>query len=61
MKCPECEAKIPLGRKCYGQCGHKLSQISEAPPKDLSFDEKIEKIQEYLPGGRTLEGYGPGS
>jgi class 3 adenylate cyclase len=27
------------------KCGHKLSIPSEAPPKDLSFDEKLTKIQ----------------
>jgi class 3 adenylate cyclase len=30
-----------------------LSAPAEPPPKDLSFDEKLEKIQRYLPKGLT--------
>jgi class 3 adenylate cyclase/tetratricopeptide (TPR) repeat protein len=51
--CPECGTDLFPGDKFCGQCGHKLTQLSEAPPKDLSFDEKIEKIQRYLPKGLT--------
>jgi class 3 adenylate cyclase/tetratricopeptide (TPR) repeat protein len=51
--CPECGTDLFPGDKFCGQCGHKLTQLSEAPPKDLSLDEKIEKIQKYLPGGLT--------
>jgi hypothetical protein len=35
------------------KCGHKLSLPPETPPKDLSFDEKLTKIQRYLPKGLT--------
>jgi predicted ATPase/class 3 adenylate cyclase len=42
----------PGSRFCNG-CGHNLTQSSEPPPKDLSFEEKIEKIQKYLPKGLT--------
>jgi class 3 adenylate cyclase len=35
------------------ECGHKLTLPSEPPPKDLSFDEKLTKIQKYLPKGLT--------
>ncbi len=51
--CPNCGAKIPLDREFCGECGSKLSHPLEPPPKELSFDEKIEKIQRYLPKGLT--------
>ncbi len=52
--CPECNFSNPLQFKFCGKCGYKLSLPSEAPPrKDLSFDEKLEKIQKYLPKGIT--------
>jgi class 3 adenylate cyclase/tetratricopeptide (TPR) repeat protein len=51
LECPSCRTKIPAGKKFCGKCGHKLSDPSEAPPKDLSFDEKLTKIQRYLPKG----------
>ena len=33
--------------------GHRLTLRSEQPSKELSFNEKIEKIQKYLPKGLT--------
>jgi len=48
---PHCKAKIPLDREFCGECGHDLRVSSEQLPKDLSFEEKLEKIQCYLPGG----------
>jgi class 3 adenylate cyclase/tetratricopeptide (TPR) repeat protein len=51
--CPNCGAKIPLGTEFCGECGSKVSQSLEPPPKELSFKEKIDKIQRYLPGGLT--------
>ena len=45
--------KPPLGNKFCGDCGHDLTQPSPAIPKELSFDEKIAKIQKYLPSGIT--------
>ena len=35
------------------ECGHKLTLPSEPLPKDLSFDDKLTKIQKYLPKGLT--------
>lgn len=52
-ECPECNAKIPIGKNFCGECGYNLSIPSEPAPKNLSFDEKIEKIQRYLPKGLT--------
>jgi class 3 adenylate cyclase/tetratricopeptide (TPR) repeat protein len=53
LECPACKAKIPLDKKFCGECGHKLSESAESRPKELSFDEKIDKIQRYLPQGLT--------
>jgi class 3 adenylate cyclase/tetratricopeptide (TPR) repeat protein len=53
IKCSSCNAFIPLGKSFCGECGHNLTQSSEPASKDLSFDEKIEKIQKFLPGGVT--------
>jgi len=51
--CPQC-GKItpPTGKFCIN-CGHNLTLPSEPTPQDLSFDEKLEKIQRYLPKGLT--------
>ena len=35
------------------KCGHDVAVPSQAPPVDLSFEEKLDKIQRYLPGGLT--------
>ena len=62
--CKECGAKLSLicsqcqyenlpEDKFCGGCGHQLSLPAKATPKDLSFDEKIRKIQKYLPSGLT--------
>jgi len=51
--CPKCEAITPVTGKFCKACGHNLTQPSEPAPKELSFDEKIRKIQKYLPQGLT--------
>ena len=51
--CPQCNTSNPPGFKFCGECGHDLTLFPEPPPKDLSFDEKIDKIQRYLPKGLT--------
>ena len=53
FQCPKCGAKTPRTGKFCMECGYNLSKPSESIPKELSFDEKIEKIQKYLPGGLT--------
>jgi uncharacterized membrane protein YvbJ len=53
LECPNCGAKIPMGSKFCGECGHNLTLPSKLSPKELSYDEKIEKIQRYLPEGIT--------
>jgi class 3 adenylate cyclase/tetratricopeptide (TPR) repeat protein len=51
LVCPSCKVKIPLGKKFCGECGQNLTLISEEASKEFSFDQKIEKIQKYLPKG----------
>jgi class 3 adenylate cyclase len=51
--CPNCGSKPPQGFKFCNKCGHNLTLPTEPTPKDLSFDEKIDKIQRYLPKGLT--------
>ncbi len=53
LVCPNCGARIPLGSVFCGECGQDLAVPSERPPADLSFEEKLDKIQRYLPGGLT--------
>ena len=53
--CPKCKSPNPLHFKFCGQYGHNLSLPSKPASKELSFDEKLNKIQKYLPGGLTEE------
>jgi len=53
ISCPKCNNLNPAGSKFCEECGQRLSLPSEAPHKDLSFDEKLDKIQKYLPKGLT--------
>jgi len=51
--CPECGFGNEPGFRFCAKCGHNLTIPSESVPKDLSLDEKLEKIQKYLPKGIT--------
>jgi len=51
--CSQCGSENLPGDKFCGECGQNLTLPSEPPPKDLSFDEKLDKIQRYLPKGLT--------
>jgi predicted ATPase/class 3 adenylate cyclase len=51
--CPGCGIKNPPQYKFCGECGHNLLLASKPSLKDPSFDEKIQKIQKYLPKGLT--------
>jgi class 3 adenylate cyclase/tetratricopeptide (TPR) repeat protein len=54
MVCPKCNASNNPDHKFCGGCGHCLTSLQEPPAqRDLSFDEKLRKIQKYLPGGLT--------
>jgi class 3 adenylate cyclase/tetratricopeptide (TPR) repeat protein len=51
--CPKCGSENLLIEKFCGECGHPLSAPSKPTTKDLTFDEKLAKIQKYLPGNIT--------
>jgi class 3 adenylate cyclase/tetratricopeptide (TPR) repeat protein len=54
LACSECGTPNPPASKFCNQCGHNLvSPPTATLPTDLSFDEKLRKIQKYLPGGLT--------
>jgi len=54
MKCPECQFENPVGAKFCNQCGHAMApSLSGISRPVLSFGEKLEKIQRYLPTGLT--------
>jgi class 3 adenylate cyclase/tetratricopeptide (TPR) repeat protein len=51
--CPQCGFEnLPKDKFC-GECGHDLGLPSKPIPKELSFDEKLAKIQRYLPKDLT--------
>jgi len=43
--CSKCGTSNQPGAFFCDECGYNLTLPSEPPPKELSFDEKIEKIQ----------------
>ena len=51
--CPKCNASNRVGSKFCDECGNKLTAKPAPPPNELSFDEKLTKIQKYLPKGLT--------
>jgi len=53
IACPECGKPNRPGSQFCKECGHNLTLPPEPAPKELSFDEKIDKIQRYLPKGLT--------
>jgi class 3 adenylate cyclase/tetratricopeptide (TPR) repeat protein len=53
LACPECGKTNPPGSRFCGECGHNLTPPSEPTRRELSFDEKLRKIQKYLPKGIT--------
>jgi class 3 adenylate cyclase/tetratricopeptide (TPR) repeat protein len=53
MKCPQCQTENPRGAKFCNECGHYLIPLAKSIPQFLSFHEKLERIQRYLPRGLT--------
>jgi uncharacterized membrane protein YvbJ len=53
VACPECGNINQPGSKFCDECAHNLASPSEPSPKTLTFEEKIDKIQRYLPKGLT--------
>jgi predicted ATPase/class 3 adenylate cyclase len=53
MNCPECQFENPEDADFCHDCGHPFSLTSKAVSQVISFDEKLAKIQRYLPQGIT--------
>jgi class 3 adenylate cyclase/tetratricopeptide (TPR) repeat protein len=53
IKCPSCGHSVMPSAKFCEDCGQPLSDTSKSIPKDLTFDEKLAKIQKYIPGNIT--------
>ena len=53
IACSSCGKINPLSNKFCSECGHKIILPAEPIPKELSFDEKLAKIQRYLPKDLT--------
>jgi GGDEF domain-containing protein len=53
VACPKCSKVNPADSLFCNACGHSLQRLSTPVPGDLSPDDKIEKIQRYLPKGLT--------
>ena len=51
--CTNCKADNDPEDSFCGECGHILGVSAKPTPKELTFDEKLQKIQKYLPGGLT--------
>src|SRR5512139_1563234 len=51
--CPKCNFSNPPDFTFCGECGHDLGLPSEAKPKEFFFEEKLAKIQRYLPKDLT--------
>jgi predicted ATPase/class 3 adenylate cyclase len=52
-ECSKCRYINPPNFKFCGECGQSLILSSEFIPKELSFDDKLDRIQRYLPKGLT--------
>ena len=53
ITCSECGRNNPPSSKFCVECGDKLTHPPSPQLKELSIEEKIEKIQRYLPEGIT--------
>jgi predicted ATPase/class 3 adenylate cyclase len=51
--CPQCGSECLPGDEFCGECGHNLGVLSKPIPKEPSFEEKLAKIQRYLPADLT--------
>jgi predicted ATPase/class 3 adenylate cyclase len=51
--CPKCGFSNSPTFKFCGECGRDLNIPSETKPRELSFEEKLAKIQRYLPKDLT--------
>ncbi len=51
MQCPECGCQNPDHANYCNRCGCKLSADASVRAEVISFNEKLEKLQRYLPRG----------
>ena len=51
MKCPKCKTDNPKNAKFCIECGHNFSIPHKKTLQELSIEQKIDKIQRYLPKG----------
>ena len=51
--CPQCGSENTTDNNFCNECGQNLTISPALLPKEISFDEKIDKIQKYLPKGLT--------
>jgi len=51
IDCPSCLVNNQPGSKFCGNCGYNLTLPLEPISRELSLDQKIAKIQKYLPSG----------
>ena len=51
--CPNCQHPNPPQFKFCNECGQNLTAATKPVPQELSFDEKLAKIQRYLPKDLT--------
>ena len=53
IACSKCSHLNPPESMFCEECGSKIGLPTDQAPKELSFDEKLTKIQKYLPKGLT--------
>lgn len=51
LVCPQCSIENPMGNHFCNECGYKFAIPSDIRLEELHFDEKLHKIQRYLPEG----------
>ncbi len=53
LQCLQCRNLSPPDSKFCSECGHSLPIVAAPLAQDVSFEEKLGKIQKYLPNGLT--------
>jgi class 3 adenylate cyclase len=53
LLCPHCSSEYLPGDEFCGECGYNLTVPQRPIPKELSLEEKLAKIQRYLPKDLT--------
>jgi len=53
FRCPNCNQVTSAAGKFCMECGFELRAIKDTPPKEMSYEDKLNKLQLYLPKGIT--------